>query len=59
MLSAQPFGKVQGRERQIRKVSLAVIVLLLIAVVGYLAIDRSDELAERERAKAFDANYAK
>lgn len=42
-----------------RKVSLAVIVLLLLAVVGYLAIDRSDELAARDRAKAFDAKYAK
>ncbi|WP_432378253.1 hypothetical protein [Duganella sp. P38] len=38
---------------------LFVIVALLAAVVGYLALDRSEKSELQEKQKAFDASFAK
>lgn len=41
-----------------RKPILILIVLLLAAVVGYLALDRHDKNVSQERDKAFDKTFA-
>lgn len=38
---------------------IAIIVVLLASVVGYLALDRSEKNVAHERDKSFDANFAK
>ncbi len=42
-----------------RKVSLAIIVVLLVSVVGYMAMDRQEKNVAHERDKSFDAKFAK
>ncbi|WUR13902.1 hypothetical protein E7V67_001990 [[Empedobacter] haloabium] len=42
-----------------RRASLIVIIVLLVAVVGYLAMDRQDKEVAQQRDKAFDAKFAK
>ena len=42
-----------------RKISLAIIVVLLISVVGYLAMDRQEKNVAHQRDKAFDEKFAK
>lgn len=42
-----------------RKFSLAIIVVLLVSVVGYLAMDRDDKNVAHQRDKAFDNKFAK
>ena len=42
-----------------RKPLLILAVILLAAVVGYLALDRHDKNLSRERDKAFDKSFAK
>lgn len=42
-----------------RKPILILMVLLLAAVVGYLALDRHDKNVSQERDKAFDKTFAK
>ncbi|MFC0134550.1 hypothetical protein [Massilia eurypsychrophila] len=42
-----------------RKVSIGVIVVLLVAIVGYLAMDRQEKDVANERNKAFDTQFAK
>lgn len=42
-----------------RKVSIGVIVVLLVAVVGYLAMDRQEKDVANERNKTFDTQFAK
>lgn len=38
---------------------IIVVIVLLAAVVGFLAIDREEEIASQERNKAFDAQFAR
>jgi hypothetical protein len=42
-----------------RKVSIGIIVVLLVAVVGYLGMDRQEKNVANERNKAFDQKFAK
>lgn len=42
-----------------RKASIGIIVVLLVAVVSYLALDRHEKDASSERNKTFDAQMAK
>jgi len=42
-----------------RKVSIGIVVVLLLAIVGYLALDRHEKDASNERKKAFDTQFAK
>lgn len=42
-----------------RKFSLAIIVILLVSIVGYLAIDRQEKDVAHQRDKAFDQKFAK
>jgi hypothetical protein len=42
-----------------RKFSLAIIVVLLVSIVGYLAIDRQEKDVAHQRDKAFDQKFAK
>ncbi len=42
-----------------RKFSLAIIVVLLVSIVGYLAIDRQEKDIAHQRDKAFDQKFAK
>jgi F0F1-type ATP synthase assembly protein I len=42
-----------------RKPLVIIVIVLLVAVVGFLAIDRSDKMVGQERDKAFDKNFAK
>ena len=42
-----------------RKVSIGIVVVLLLAIVGYLALDRHEKDTSNERNKAFDAQIAK
>ena len=42
-----------------RKVSIAIIVILLVAIVAYLAMDRQEKDVANERDKAFDTQFAK
>lgn len=42
-----------------RKISLAIIVVLLVSVVGYLAMDRHEKNAAHQRDKAFDDKFIK
>jgi hypothetical protein len=42
-----------------RKFSLAIIVILLVSIVGYLAIDRQEKNVAHQRDKAFDQKFAK
>jgi hypothetical protein len=38
---------------------IIVIIIMLAAVVGFLAADRQDKMNSRERDKAFDRKFAK
>jgi hypothetical protein len=38
---------------------LAVIVVLLCSVVGYMAVDRNEKVEHQKNDKAFDASFAK
>jgi len=38
---------------------IVIIIVLLSAVVGYLALDRNEKNIAHERDKAFDASFAK
>lgn len=42
-----------------RKVSLAIIIVLLVSVVGYMAMNRQEKNIAHERDKSFDAKFAK
>ncbi len=42
-----------------RKFSLAIIVVLLVSIVGYLAIDRQEKDVAHQRDKTFDQKFAK
>lgn len=42
-----------------RKISVGIIVVLLVAIVGYLAIDRHEKNVAIERNKTFDQQFAK
>jgi hypothetical protein len=42
-----------------RKFSLAIIVVLIVSIVGYLAIDRQEKDVAHQRDKAFDQKFAK
>lgn len=42
-----------------RKASIGIIVALLVAIVGYLAMDRHEKDVSNERNKTFDATFAK
>jgi hypothetical protein len=42
-----------------RKFSLAIIVVLLVSIVGYLAIDRQEKDIAHQRDEAFDQKFAK
>jgi hypothetical protein len=39
--------------------AIIVVVILLFAVVGYLALDRNEKNVAHERDKSFDAKFAK
>lgn len=41
------------------KVSVGIIVVLLVAIVGYLAMDRQEKDVANERDKTFDQQFAK
>ncbi|WP_255372391.1 hypothetical protein [Duganella sp. CF517] len=38
---------------------IAIIVVLLGCIVGYLALDRIEKNASHEKQKAFDAGFSK
>ena len=42
-----------------RNALLVAVVVLLVAVVAYLALDRHEKSLSQERDKAFDRNFAK
>ena len=42
-----------------RKFSLAIIVVLIVSIVGYLAIDRQEKDVAHQRDKTFDQKFAK
>lgn len=42
-----------------RKPLIIVVIVLLVAVVGYLAMDRQDKATSQARQKAFDSQFAK
>lgn len=42
-----------------RKASIGIIVVLLLAIVGYLAMDRQEKDVSNARNKAFDQKFAK
>lgn len=42
-----------------RKFSLAIIVVLLVSIVGYLAINRQEKDVAHQRDKTFDQKFAK
>jgi hypothetical protein len=42
-----------------RRISIGIIVALLVAIVGYLAIDREEKDVANERNKSFDASFAR
>jgi hypothetical protein len=42
-----------------KKPLIIVVIVLLAAVVGLLAMERHDNVVSRERDRAFDAKYAK
>jgi hypothetical protein len=42
-----------------RRISIGIIVALLVAVVGYMAIDREEKDVSNERNKSFDAKFAR
>jgi hypothetical protein len=42
-----------------RKASIGIMVVLLLAIVSYLALDRHEKDASNERQKTFDAKFAK
>jgi hypothetical protein len=42
-----------------RKISVAVIIVLLASIVGYLALDRHDKEVEREQERAFKLKFFK
>jgi hypothetical protein len=42
-----------------KKPLIIVIIILLAAVVGFLAVDRQDKISSQERDKAFDKQFAK
>lgn len=39
--------------------AIIVVVILLVAVGGYLALDRNEKNAALEHEKSFDAKFAK
>jgi hypothetical protein len=42
-----------------RKASIGIIVVLLVAIVGYLAMDRHEKDVSNQRNQTFDAQFAK
>lgn len=42
-----------------RMIYVGLIVVLLVAIVGYLALDRRDKQVASERDQAFDQKFAK
>jgi len=42
-----------------KKQFIVIIALLLVAVVGFLAMDRGEKMDAQERAEAFDKKFAK
>ncbi|WP_402721313.1 hypothetical protein [Janthinobacterium rivuli] len=42
-----------------RKIYIGLIVVLLVAIVGYLALDHRDKQIASERDQAFDQKFAK
>lgn len=42
-----------------RKTSIGIVVVLLLAIVGYLAMDRQEKDLANESNKKFDQQFAK
>jgi hypothetical protein len=42
-----------------KKPLIVIVIILLAAVVGFLAAERQDKMNARDRDKAFDARFAK
>lgn len=50
---------VPAPRKVMRKTIMGIIVVLLVAIVGYLAMDRNDKEVADERNKAFDRQFNK
>lgn len=42
-----------------KKIFFAVLVILLLCIAGFLALDRQDKLDQAERNEKFDQSFAK
>ena len=42
-----------------KKIFFAALVILLLCIAGFLALDRQDKLEHTERSEKFDQSFAK